>query len=440
MAVETHPVRIFIAYAHEDAPSRERLRIHLNVLQRRGLCHIFWDGLILPGERWDDRLKAELHRADIFLLLVSEHFLDSDYVHEVELPKALELRQQDKAEVLPVILRHCPWKYTELADFQCILHEGQPIEVSNGFAYVADLVAETSLRLKTQRGAGMPTAPDPAKETSTPKQPQKNADKSHQNRHNKISDDKKDNAPNDLFADLMIPVKGGVFDMGNSGNSMEKPVHLVTVPDFHLCKYPVTNAQWKAIMGKHPFEHSYYLDGDDLPVRNISWDAAQEFIKELNKKTGKKYRLPTEAEWEYAAKGGDRSHGYKYAGSNDLKEVGWFEENSGDKPLSPPWIGWISYERRRDNNCRCHPVGQKKPNELGLLDMSGNVEEWCADHWHENYKSAPNDGSAWTWGGDSSSRVFRGGSFFDDSYTCRTTSRAHLTDYFYSYLGFRLAL
>jgi hypothetical protein len=166
MAAEIQPVRIFIAYAHDDASSRERLRVHLNVLQRRGLCHIFWDGLILPGERWDERLKTELHSADIFLLLVSEHFLDSDYVHEVELPKALELHKQGKAEVLPVILRHCPWKYTELADFQCVLYEGRPIEVSNGFAHVAELVAETALRLKTKRSDGVPALQaKPEKET-----------------------------------------------------------------------------------------------------------------------------------------------------------------------------------------------------------------------------------------------------------------------------------
>ena len=158
----------------------------------------------------------------------------------------------------------------------------------------------------------------------------------------------------------MVFVKGGTFMMGatpeqgSDAGDGEKPVHSVTVSDFYIGKYEVTQAQWKAVMGKNP---SHYK-GENRPVERVSWYDIQKFIEKLNAKTGKRYRLPTEAEWEYAARGGNQSKGYKYSGSNDIGSVAWYTNNSGD---------------------RTHPVGQKQPNELGLYDMTGNVWEWCSD-------------------------------------------------------------
>ena len=502
MAAEIQPVRIFIAYAHEDDASRERLRRQLSVLERRGHFHIFWDGLIKPGERWDERLKAELHRADIFLLLVSEYFLDSDYVHEVELPKALALRSEGKAEVLPVILRHCLWQYTELTDFQCILCEGRPVEDVNGYAHVATIVAETAKQINdkragearrqeeedarrktekiaeaearrqartaaTQKAAAEQTAREqqlreqvdhdawefaeeadteaayrrylnkyprglhaPAAQAKLNAFEKKRADAEarrakeeaeRQKRRQEEAQRAKEEAERkkrqqeeaekkrkeeeakkaDPFHDLMVLIKGGAFDMGdNRGNSNEKPVHRVVLNDFQLCKYPVTQAQWKQIMGDNPSS----FKGDDLPVESVSWNDAQEFIEKLNEMTGQKYRLPTEAEWEYAARGGNQSKGFVYAGSNDIDEVAWHYGNSGNKT---------------------HPVGQKKPNELGLFDMSGNVWEWCRD-WYagDYYAKSPEKNPA---GPDSGSyRVIRGGSWSIDADGCRVANRDFL--------------
>lgn len=212
----------------------------------------------------------------------------------------------------------------------------------------------------------------------------------------------------------MVFVQGGTFQMGGS-NENSKPAHEVQVQDFYMAKYPVTQTQWKAVMGYNP---SYFNHCETCPVERVSWIDVQEFIQKLNKMTGKTYRLPSEAEWEWAARGGRMSKGYIYAGSNDLDEVAWYE----------------------DNSAKTHPVGQKKPNELGLYDMNGNVCEWCEDDWHDNYKGAPVDGSAWVNTPRDCSRVFQGGSWcspFTDfisyvRYGVYATSR-------YSSFGFRLA-
>lgn len=238
---------------------------------------------------------------------------------------------------------------------------------------------------------------------------------------------------NDPFHHLLVPIKGGSFSMGGDKLDNEKPIHQVTVPDFQLCKYPVTQAQWKQIMGNNPS----HFKGDDLPVESVSWDEVQEFLKKLNEKTGKKYRLPSEAEWEYAARGGQFSIGFEYAGSNDLNEVGWYWENSGDKPLSGDW----NWDKITANNGKTHPVGQKKTNELGLYDLSGNVWEWCEDDWHNSYKLAPNDGSAWADNPRGPFRVIRGGSWYGGSRDCRAAFRNFLgPDYRVNGVGFRLAL
>ena len=212
----------------------------------------------------------------------------------------------------------------------------------------------------------------------------------------------------------MVYVQGGTFQMGsNDGNPDEKPVHSVTLDGFYIGKYEVTQAQWRAVMGSNPSG----FKGDNLPVENVSWDDVQEFIERLNAKTGKTYRLPTEAEWEYAARGGNKSKGYKYSGSDKIEDVAWYKGNSGGKT---------------------HPVGTRKPNELGIYDMSGNVDEWCQDR-HRRYRSSPQKNPQGPSFGFFC--VHRGGSRSDDYYYCRSTVRiCNQPDYRYSNIGFRLVL
>ena len=216
----------------------------------------------------------------------------------------------------------------------------------------------------------------------------------------------------------MVYVAGGTFTMGATAEqgsdaySDEKPTHSVTVSDFYIGKYEVTQAQWKAIMGSNPS----YFKGDNLPVENVSWDDIQEFIRKLNAQTGKRFRLPTEAEWEYAARGGNKSKGYKYSGSDNVDDVAWYYDNSSRKT---------------------HPVGQKSPNELGIYDMTGNVCEWCQD-WYGSYSSSSQTNP--TGPSSGSIRVLRGGSWYSHAGTCRVSNRySDSSDYRGSYNGFRLA-
>ena len=216
----------------------------------------------------------------------------------------------------------------------------------------------------------------------------------------------------------MVYVPGGTFEMGataeqgDDASDKEKPAHKVTLSGYYIGKYEVTQAQWKAIMGNNPSESK----GDNLPVECVSWDDCQEFIRKLNQLTGKKFSLPTEAQWEYAARGG-KSGGTKYSGSNNIGNVAWYYENSG---------------------INTHPVGEKSPNDFGIYDMSGNVCEWCQD-WYGKYYSYSQTNPT---GPDSGSRrVIRGGNCGCLAGYCRVTIRKDCAPVSrYDRRGFRLCL
>ena len=214
----------------------------------------------------------------------------------------------------------------------------------------------------------------------------------------------------------MVKVEGGTFQMGSNdsdANSDEKPVHSVTLSDYYIGETEVTQALWTAVMGNNPSRWK----GDNLPVEQVSWDDCRTFIGKLNSLTGKNFRLPTEAEWEFAARGGCKSNGYKYSGSNTLGNVAWYKDNSGSQT---------------------HPVKTKQANELGLYDMSGNVWEWCQD-WKGSYSSgSQTNPKGPTTGSD---RVYRGGSWYHYARGCRVSYRFNYApDGRRHYLGLRLAL
>ena len=217
----------------------------------------------------------------------------------------------------------------------------------------------------------------------------------------------------------MVKVEAGTFMMGATSEMKdpyddEKPVHQVTLTnDYYMGKYEVSQALWEAVMGSNPSEYK----GDNLPVETVSWNDCQEFISKLNSMTGRKFRLPTEAEWEYAARGGKKSRSYQYSGSSNISDVAWYDGNSVNKT---------------------HPVGTKQANELGIYDMTGNVWEWCSD-WYGFYSSSSQTNPT---GADSgSSRVFRGGSWYGNARYCRLSFRDCTPPDCRGYnLGLRLAL
>lgn len=225
----------------------------------------------------------------------------------------------------------------------------------------------------------------------------------------------------------MMKVQGGTFTMGATPEqgteepwNDEWPTHEVTVSSFSIGQTEVTQELWQAVMGTNP---SYFTGDPKRPVETVSWDECQQFIATLNQLTGMNFRMPTEAEWEYAARGGNRSEGYKYAGSNDINETAWWDDNAGDGVgESSPDYG-------------THPVALKKANELGLYDMSGNVWEWCQD-WYGTYSqevqinpTGPETGTE---------HLYRGGSWINYARNCRVSCRFHWVTNGVNYVGLRL--
>ena len=210
----------------------------------------------------------------------------------------------------------------------------------------------------------------------------------------------------------MIKVSGGTFLMGKSADGNDvTPVHNVTLSDYYIGETEVTQELWQAVMGSNP---SYFY-GNKMPVQQVNWNDCQTFIQKLNQLTGKKFRLPTEAEWEFAAKGGTKSKDYTYSGSDAIDDVAWYGDVTG----------------------RTHEVATKAPNELGIYDMSGNVWEWCRD-WYDSYSSSPQTNP--TGPSSGSFRVYRGGCWYGNASYCRTAFRSdNFPTFSNKYIGLRLA-
>ncbi len=445
------PLQIFIAYARKDASFLDELRTHFTPLERSGKVKIWYDGKIEPGAVWEQSIKENLHSADIILMLVSADAIASDYFYDKEMSDALSRHAEGTARVVPLILRPCAWQTTPISRLQALPKDGRPVTswndrdeawndammaLWNMVEYIAVsktpkavIIEEKNLEKPLKHAVEKTVLREtkPEKVNVRPKELTRKSIPKTVNNSESISSIKKKEAEAiitehqnpthkstfssyfiDPFAELMVYIKGGTFKMHDR--------HDVTIKDFHLCKHPITQEQWRTIMNSSPSELINKECGL-CPVDMVSWNDVQKFIKILNEKSGKNYRLPSEAEWEFAAKGGIKSK--YYTGPDDINKVGWYNGNSKN---------------------RTQPVMQLKPNKLELYDLFGNVWEWCEDTWHDNLNKAPKSGKAWTSGGLSGMRVVRGGAYNSSDEECRHYRRHRFAAGLRLYpVGFRLA-
>jgi formylglycine-generating enzyme required for sulfatase activity len=379
---------IFISYSKED---RGKAKDIAEALKRQGFS-VWWDRSILPGETFDSVIEEALDAAKCVIVLWSRTSVSSKWVKT-------EGSEGDRRGILiPVLIDDVkiPLAFrriqaADLRDWEGILPHPGFDNLLKAAAGILGRPVQPSRRTNEVRDR------EPEKVNISIEEPEKLA--------------KQDNSIGMKFT--RIPA--GEFYMGSTEFGWGKPVHKVKINNpFYLGTHPVTQREWKAVMG----HNSSHFKGDDLPVENVSWDDVQEFIKKLNEKEDTdKYRLPSEAEWEYACRAGTTTK-YSFGDSESkLGKYAWYEANSGDKT---------------------HPVGQKKPNPWGLYDMHGNVWEWVQDERHDHYDGAPTDGSAWE-SGDGADRINRGGSLSRIPGYCQSAIRNALDPGFrYDDIGFRL--
>jgi formylglycine-generating enzyme required for sulfatase activity len=391
---------IFISYARAD---RERVRPFAEALEKRGR-QVWWDPQIRSGSAFDRIIEKALEGALCVIVIWSHNSVESNWVRaeasdglerdilvsiaiENELKLPLRFRNVHTDLLLDLAVDRTSSVFNKVvADIEALIGRPKP--------ETAPAKAEAERKTEVSK---------PKRETLT--EPQKGFTNS--------------------IGMKFVLIPAGRFEMGSdTGYQNEKPPHDVTIrQSFYLQKTPVTQGQYEKIMGNNP--SGFKECGENCPVEWVSWEDAQSFIQKLNDKEGTDtYRLPTEAEWEYACRAGTNK---EFSFGDDEKKLGeyaWYTENSGRKT---------------------HPVGTKKSNNWGLFDMHGNVLEWVEDDWHSSYENAPTNGRAWIDDPRGTSRVVRGGSWYDDETLCRSAVRFNFLpvivypDFHFTGLGFRLA-
>jgi formylglycine-generating enzyme required for sulfatase activity len=439
-AIMSVPVKVFISYAREDKALRQTLTDHLIIYKRNKLLQIWDDGEIAAGEEWAKEIDEKLEQADIILCLVSKDFFSSNFCYTKEMATALQKHDAGRAVVIPILIRPYAWKTTPLSKLNAVPRGNKPV-ISSHWLYPDEAWTEVAKEIEIvarqiQAKSVSPSAhPTPIPTPPTPLEPAEPID---QGQGEKSSAPQPNYFTETLSADVrleMVKVPGGSFDMGSpagQGNDNEHPQHRVTLAPFWIGKYPVTQAQWQTVAALPKCEIDLnptpsYFDGKDLPVEAISWFEAVEFCKRLCHVSDKIYRLPSEAEWEYACR----------AGMNSPFHFG--ETIMTD--LANYYSGGNNSDTQYHYFKRTTPVGNFRSNEFGVGDMHGNVLEWCSDHWHNNYNDAPIDGSTWVNGGYSAYRTVRGGSWHHHPWDSRSASREkRQPDFKASNIGFRIVL
>ena len=342
---------IFISYSHQDGEWRDKLTTHLRALQLQDALTFWTDEAIRMGEDWFEKIQGAMNAASVAVMLVSPDFLASEFINREEVQRLLERREREAMPIFPILVRPCIWRRVPwLARLQMrptgaeALSKGSLHQIDEA---LADIVEEIATALE-RAGAGVALPPPVATLVARP-----------------VSQPLLASTFTNSIGMEFLLIPSGEFYMGaedSEASNNEKPKHRVRITrPFYLAKYPTTQAQWEAVMEDNP---SCFRGDSNRPVENVSWNEAQEFLRRLSEKEGKLYRLPTEAEWEYAARAGATT-AYCFGGDPKLlREYGWYRENSGRRTRS---------------------VGQLEANAWGLHDMHGNVWEWVQDWYGEDY-------------------------------------------------------
>jgi formylglycine-generating enzyme required for sulfatase activity len=380
------PVKVFLSYAREDAELLEDLEFHLAPLERDGGIVIWSDRKIPPGGEWQASIEQALEEAEIILLLVSAAFIASDFCYGREMKRALERHESGHAIVIPVILRPVAWERTPFYKLQALPRGARPVEKwgnrAEAFLDVAHGVANAAERVAASRES-RDRVPDVGNTGTRPTEEAQRAT---------------------IGAMKFVLIPRGTFLMGsNDEGENERPVHTEVIPEpFEMGACVVTQGQWRTVMGTEPWRGREFVDtGDEYPAVYVSWHDAKTFIARVNSLDPSfYYRLPSEAEWEYAARAGTAT---RFSFGDDVRALnayGWYDENSYNAGARHP-----------------HPVGRRRPNEWGLYDMHGNVWEWVEDWYHGSY-AAP--------AGAADEKVVRGGGYDYSANGARSSFRNHV--------------
>jgi formylglycine-generating enzyme required for sulfatase activity len=431
-------IQIFLAHASEDKPAVLTL---YNRLKQAGYKPWLDKKDLIPGQIWRDEIPKAIKASQIFLACLSGKSANKQGYIQRELRIALDTL----GEMLPGTIFFIPMRLEE-----CEIPDLRLAEVGLNLRDIhrLDYWEEDGFE-QLERAIGYQFKLEPEE----PKQllsvfnfeiVRVNAKGEQIKKESKQSQYFREDLGNDITLE-MVAIPGGTFLMGTEdeeierlvkkfnldGFRWERPQHRVTVSSFYMGRYPITQSQWKAIAATAKIDidletNPSNFKGDELPVEQVNWYDAIEFCARLSKLTGREYRLPSEAEWEYACRAGTTTP--FYFGETITGELANYR-------ASETYAGEAKGEYREETT----PVGQFPPNAFGLYDMHGNVWEWCADTWHDNYDGAPTDGSVWTENGNDNRSPLRGGSWYFYPNDCRSAFRSlNLRRDFISLNGFRV--
>jgi len=432
------PVNVFFSYSHQDEKLRNGLEVHLSTLQRQKVIKSWHDRKIGAGIEWAQAIDDNLNAADIILLLISADFLASEYCYGLEMERAIARHDAGEARVIPIILRPTDLHGTPFGKLQAFPRDAKPVtrwsNRDEAFVNIAQGIRqaahEMSQVLRDRRTAELvPTVVEhdikhsedgelSPKTESVAGAPVGDRSPIAPNSSTHVDSFLEEEERRSFAVDLgngvlleMVAIPGGTFWMGSpkdEGEDDERPRHQVTIAPFWMSKFVVTQAQYEAVIGGNPS----YFKGANRPVEEVSWNDAVEFCQKLSVKAKRQFRLPSEAEWEYACRAGTTTP--FYFGDTISTDQANYDGNqiygSGEKG---------EYREETTN------VGSLLSNAFGLYDMHGNVCEWCLDHWHSSYEGAPTDGSAWIDkdAKENAGMVLRGGSWWYDPVNCRSAYR-----------------